>query len=135
MDNTYKALDDLIAPSVEDIIRVVAESNRLSSADLIDRSRKPYIVDARDDAIAEAWVRLRDWSLTDIGIAFGNRNYAAVKKSLLRRDIDVSGIIDREAVIADAKTGLTTAELTFKHHCSRPSVRKILYEAKVSFKA
>ena len=29
MDNTYKALDDLIAPSVEDIIRVVAESNRL----------------------------------------------------------------------------------------------------------
>lgn len=137
MKNTYKALDDLADPSIEDIIRFVAKVNRLSSADLIDRSRKPHIVEARDDAVAEVYVRLRDLTLTDIGIAFGGRNYATIRSALERREIDVpvSGIIDREAVTADAKAGLSLADLAYKYHCSRPSVRKILYEAKVPFKA
>jgi hypothetical protein len=136
MNNAYAALDSLLDPSIEDIIGIVAECNQLSSADLIDRSRKPHIVEARDDAIAEAYVRLRGTSLTDIGIAFGSRNYAAIKKSLMRRDLEVpvSGIIDREAVATDGRGGMSIEDIAHKHHCSRWSVRKILYEAKVPVK-
>ncbi len=136
MNNAYAALDSLLDPSIEDIIRIVAECNQLSSADLIDRSRKPHIVKARDDAIAEAYVRLRGTSLTDIGIAFGSRSYAAIKKSLMRRDLEVpvSGIIDREAVATDGRAGMSIEDIAHKFHCSRWSVRKILYEAKVPVK-
>jgi hypothetical protein len=133
---TAQSLDELLNPSMEDIIRVVAERNRLSSKDLIGRSRKAYINEARDDAIAEIYVRLRDVTLTDIGIALGGRHYSTIKASLERREIDVpiSGVIDREAVVADAKEGMSVGDLAYKHHCSRASIRRIFYEAKVPIK-
>lgn len=122
--------------TIENLIQFHADRNRLLSKDLVGHSRKANIIEARDDAIADIYVRLRDLTLTDIGIAFGGRNYATIKAALGRREVDVpvSGIIDREAVVADAKTGMEIGELAFKHHCSRPSIRKILYEAKVPVK-
>lgn len=123
-------------PTIENIKKFHADRNRLSIADLDGRSRKPHIVEARFDAIAEVYVTLRDLTLTDIGIEFGGRNYATIRNALEQRDIDVpvAGIIDREAVVADAKKGLSIVDLAYKYHCSRPSIRNILYEAKVPFK-
>lgn len=137
--NTIAApsLDDLQNPSMEDIIRVVAQQNKLSSADLKSRSRKPHIVEARDDAIEEIYVRLRDVTFTDIGIALGGRHYSTIKASLERREVEgpISGIIDREGVVADAKGGMSIEAIAYKHHCSRYSIRNILYEAKVPLKS
>lgn len=132
-----QSLDDLADPSIEDIIRFVAENNRLSSADLKGNSRKPHIVEARDDAIAEAYMRLRDVTLTDIGIAFGGRHYSTIKASLQRSEVDapISGVIDRGAVVADAKEGMSLEDLAYKHHCSRYSIRNILYGAKDQLKS
>ena len=137
MQATLNTLDEFEGDlSIEIIIQFHAGRNRLSPEDLIGHSRKANIIEARDDAIADVYVRLRDLTLTDIGIKFGGRNYATIKTALGRREIDVpvSGIIDREAVVADAKTGMEIGDLAFKHHCSRPSIRKILYEAKVPVK-
>lgn len=135
-NSSSPSLDELQSPSMEDIIRVVAALNRLSSADLKGRSRKSNIVEARDDAIEEIYVRLRDVTLTDIGIALGGRHYSTIKASLERREVDVpiSGVIDREAVVADAKGGVSMEELAYKYHCSRYSIRNILYEAKAPLK-
>jgi Bacterial dnaA protein helix-turn-helix len=126
-------------PSIENIIRFIADRNRLSSADLIGRSRKADIVEARFDAIAEVYRLRRDLSLTDIGIAFGGRDYSTIRNALQHREIEIdvpiSGIIDRDAVVAAAKKGFPSEELADRFHCSRASIRKILWEAKVPFKS
>lgn len=130
--NSPKTIDDLLAPSPEDIIRFVAEQHHLTSDDLKGRSRKSHIMEARDIAVEEMYVRLRHMNLTDIGIELGGRNYATIKASLERRQINVpiSGIIDREAVVVDAKAGMSVEDIAYKHHCSRFSVQRILYGAK-----
>jgi hypothetical protein len=136
MNNKANTLDDLVDPSMEDIISAVAGQNGLSSKDLKDRTRDTFIGGVRDDAIAAIWTRMRDVTLTDIGIALGGRSYATIKKALQRcelLDVPVSGVIDRELVIEDAKKGMAAAEIAYKHHCSRYSVRNILYEAKIPF--
>ncbi|MEK1888606.1 MAG: helix-turn-helix domain-containing protein [Phyllobacterium sp.] len=130
--NNPKTLDDLVNPSPEDIIRFVAEQHRLAAEDLIGRSRRADIVEARDIAVEEMYVRLRHMNLTDIGIKLNGRNYATIKAALERRKIDVpiSGIIDREVVVEDAKAGMSIEDMAYKHHCSRHSIQRILYGAK-----
>jgi hypothetical protein len=127
-----KSLDDLVAPTIDDIIAFVAVHNRLKPEDLKGRSRKAHIQEARGDAIEEAYTRLRDVTLTDIGIALGGRHYSTIKAVLEQRQVDVpiSGIIDREAVVVDAKAGMSIEDMAYKHHCSRHSIQRILYRAK-----
>ncbi|MBA8881668.1 helix-turn-helix domain-containing protein [Phyllobacterium myrsinacearum] len=124
-------------PSIESIINHHADKNRFASEDIISHKRRADIAEVRVDAIVEVYSRRRDLSLTDIGIAFGGRNYATIRTALEKRGISLptSGVIYREAVIADAKEGFTPDELAHRHHCSNASIRKILYEAKVPFKS